>query len=236
MVTSVFSRRHFLREVGLASGAGLLAFAVAACASSPPPSAAPAVAPAASPTAATAAAPTAATAASPTAGTVASPTAAPKDTPQVSPTVNIAGAPVNGLNQPVTVKDWIVTVVGVDRPGKDLVYSVDNDKLTATGTWVVVAATMKKTSNSTDGLAPADCALRTSNGFAYTVSDDPHVTGYNDYATFKHGQPFDKEVPPGATVTYYLPFDVAMDATNLQFIFAQDPTKPAVVTIGNAGG
>jgi len=137
------------------------------------------------------------------------------------------------LNQPASVPGWTVTVTKVERPGTDLVWSANNDTATATGTWVVVAVAMKKTANGTDGLTPDAFTLRSGEGFATPVPDEYWMTP-DYYPAFKHSQPFGKSIPPGATVTYSIPFDVAEDATALQFVFAQDPTPPVVVTIGNA--
>ncbi len=92
---------------------------------------------------------------------------------------------------------------------------------------------MKKTANGTDGIAPDAFTLRSGEGFATPVPDEYWMTP-DYYPTFKHSQPFGKSVPPGATVTYSIPFDVAGDATGLQFVFAQDPTPPVVFAIGNA--
>jgi len=154
-------------------------------------------------------------------------------TPGTTATVDITKAQVHGLNQSASVPGWTLTVTKVERPGTDLVWSADNDTATATGTWVVVAVTMKKTANGTDGITPDAFTLRSGQGFATPVPDDYWMQpGF--YPAFTHTQPFGKSVPPGATVTYSIPFDVAGDATDLQFVFAQEPTPPVVFTIGNA--
>lgn len=152
------------------------------------------------------------------------------ETPGTAPTVGIGKAQVHGLNQPVTVPGWIVTVTKVERPGTDLVWSADNDTATATSTWVVVVVTMKKTVNGTDGIVSDAFTLRSGQGFTVPVPDDYWVQG-DFYATFKHTQPFGKSVPPGATVTYTIPFDVAADATDLRLVFAADANNPAVFAI-----
>ncbi|MCA1667769.1 MAG: DUF4352 domain-containing protein [Thermomicrobia bacterium] len=154
-------------------------------------------------------------------------------TPGTTATVDISQAQVHGLNQPASVPGWTMTVTKVERPGTDLIWSADNNTATATGTWVVVTVTVKKTINGTDGIAPEAFTLRSGQGFATPVPDEYWMTP-DYYPTFKHSQPFDKSIPPGATVTYSIPFDVAEDATDLQFVFAQDPTPPVVFTIGNA--
>jgi len=151
-------------------------------------------------------------------------------TPGATPASDIGKAQVHGLNQPVTVPGWVVTVTKVERPGTDLVWSADNDTATATSTWVVVVVTMKKTVNGTDGIVSDAFTLRSGQGFTVPVPDDYWMQ--NDfYATFKHTQPFGKSVPPGATVTYTIPFDVAADATDLRLVFAADANNPAVFAI-----
>lgn len=151
-------------------------------------------------------------------------------TPGATPASDIGKAQVHGLNQPVTVPGWVVTVTKVERPGTDLVWSADNDTATATSTWVVVVVTMKKTVNGTDGILSDAFTLRSGQGFTVPVPDDYWMQ--NDfYATFKHTQPFGKSVPPGATVTYTIPFDVAADATDLRLVFAADANNPAVFAI-----
>lgn len=151
-------------------------------------------------------------------------------TPGATPASDISKAQVHGLNQPVTVPGWVVTVTKVERPGADLVWSADNNTATATGTWVVVVVTMKKTVNGTDGIASDAFTLRSGQGFTVPVPDDYWMTP-DYYPTFKHSQPFGKSVPPGATVTYSIPFDVATDATDLRLAFAADPNNPAVFAI-----
>jgi hypothetical protein len=145
-----------------------------------------------------------------------------------------AAPPVRGLNQPSVLPGWTVTVVGVERPGQGLAYAADGDPLTATGTWVVVVVTAQKTGNDPVGVTAADCTLRSAAGYTYAVADDAYITVPDYYDTFTHSQPLDKPVPPGATVTYRLPFDVAPNATGLQFVFAPDPATPALFALGNA--
>jgi len=153
--------------------------------------------------------------------------------PGTTATVDIAKAPVHGLNQPASVPGWTVTVTKVERPGTDLIWSADNNTATASGTWVVVAVAMKKTANGTDGITADAFTLRSGEGFTTPVPDEYWMTP-DYYPTFTHSQPFGKSVPPGATITYSVPFDVAGDATDLQFVFAQDPTPPVVFALGNA--
>ncbi len=136
-------------------------------------------------------------------------------------------AGVSAQNQLVSVKNWDITVIGVEKPGKELVWSQFNNKSTAVGTWVVVAVKMKNTGNQNFGVNSFDFEMRASGGTKYTVS-----TEGGSYSTFKGGQSLSGQVPPGTEVTYYVPFDVAPTATELQFVFKQD--KNPIFTIGNA--
>lgn len=165
---------------------------------------------------------------SPPAALVASPAAA--GISGVTATVDISKTQVHGLNQPVTVPGWTVTVTKVERPGTELTWNTDNDPATASGTWVVVIVTMKKTANGTDGATADAFTLRSGQGFADPVPDD-YWLQLGMYATFTHSQPFSKSVPPGATVTYNIPFDVATDATDLRLIFTTDTATSAVFAI-----
>lgn len=63
----------------------------------------------------------------------------------------------------------------------------------------------------------------------YKVSDG---LGTYTYSEFKDGQRVGGQVPPGVNVTYYIAFDVAPNATDLQFTFKQD--KKPVFGVGNA--
>ncbi len=168
------------------------------------------------------------------AGATVAPTSRPAGATAV-PTSRPAAAHPAGLTQPVAIPGWTVTVTGVERPGQKLIIAADSDTdpVAATGTWVVVALNVTRTANGAAGVDYGDVALRSGQGFTYAVADDYWTTdGF--YPAFKHGQPYGKTVPPGATVTYYLTFDVAADAADLQFIFLPDAKNPAVIAIGGA--
>jgi hypothetical protein len=153
----------------------------------------------------------------------------------LAPTSRPAAAHPAGLNQPVVIPNWTVSVTGVERPGQELAIAADNsnDPVTAAGTWVVVALSVTRTTNGAEGIGYDDVALRSGQGFTYAIPVE-YWTLDDFYPAFKHSQPYGKVVPPGATVTYYLTFDVAPDATDLQFIFLPDTANPAVVAIGGA--
>jgi hypothetical protein len=137
------------------------------------------------------------------------------------------GGAASGQGQTVSIKNWDITVTGVERPGKELVWSQFGNKSTAVGTWVVVAVKMKNTGNQNFGVNTFDFEMRASGGTKYNVS-----TEGLSYSTFKGGQSVGGQVPPGSEVTYYIPFDITPSATELLFVFKQD--KNPAFAIGNA--
>jgi len=138
-------------------------------------------------------------------------------------------APATGPNQPVGVKNWEITVTSIERPGKDLTWSEFGNKSTAAGTWMIVVVKMRNTGTTNFGVNNPDFELRAAGGIKYNVSSD---AGTSTYSEFKGGQSVGGQVPPGVEVTYHIPFDVAPDASGLQFVFKQD--KNPVFTIGDA--
>jgi hypothetical protein len=142
----------------------------------------------------------------------------------------IGGGAPNAQGQTASVKNWDVTVTGVERPGKDLVWSQFGNKSTAVGTWVVVVVKMKNTGNQNFGVNSFDFEMHTSDGTKYSPSSDGGAISYSQY---KGGQGMvGSQVPPGTEATYYIVFDVSPSATGLQFVFNQD--KKPIFTIGNA--
>jgi hypothetical protein len=154
--------------------------------------------------------------------------AKPTDTPKPAPTAT-AVPQTYDLNQLVSVKNWDVAVGGVERPGKMLTWSQFGNVSNAAGTWVIVLCDLKNTGSQNFGVNTPDFQLLDGKGNKYNVSSDMGAIGYSQY---KGGQAIGGQVPPGVSVRYYVPFDVAPDATGLRFIFNQDK-KPAF-DIGNA--
>lgn len=126
-----------------------------------------------------------------------------------------------GQGQTASVKNWDVTLTGVERPGKDIVWSQFNNKSTAVGEWVVAAVKLKNTGNQNFGVNTFDFQLE-GGGVTYKVSSD---IGALTYGVNKGGQQISGQVPPGSEATIYLPFDVTMGATGLALVFNQD-SKP----------
>jgi hypothetical protein len=200
-----------------------------ACGSTPTPTA---KSGGAAPTATTR--PSVAPSVAPVASTVGNASAAPSIAPKPSTSTAPASAPpaaatAHGLNELVSVKNWDMAVAGVERPGKDLVWSEFGNKSTAAGTWLVIDFDMKNTGNTNFGVNTPDFELQAAGGIVYKLSTD---IGTYTYATYKKGQAIGGQVPPGVTVRYYLVFDIAPDATDLRLVFKQD-TKP-VFAVGNA--
>jgi hypothetical protein len=120
--------------------------------------------------------------------------------------------------QTASVKNWDVTVVGVERPGKELVWSQFNNRSTAAGEWLIAVVRMKNTGGQNFGVNTFDFEL-TAGGAKYNVSTDG---GALTYSQFKGGQNIGGQVPPGVEVTYYVVFDVAPGAANPVLTFKQD--------------
>ncbi len=110
-------------------------------------------------------------------------------------------------------------MTGVDRPGKELVWSQYGNKSQAAGEWLVVAVEMKNTGDRNFGVNTHDFELKTATGATYNVSSDLGAYGYSET---KGGQRIGGQVPPGVTVRYHVVFDIAPDATGLAFTFKQD--------------
>lgn len=143
--------------------------------------------------------------------------AVPSAAPSAAPAANVY--PPNTL---VSVKNWDMAVNRVERPGKELVWSQFGNKSNAAGEWLIVVFDMKNTGNTNFGVNTTDFTLIAPGGIIYRPSSD---MGAFSYSTFKGGQQIGGQVPPGVSVTYYLPFDIAPGTTGLALVFNQD-TKP----------
>jgi hypothetical protein len=126
--------------------------------------------------------------------TVAGTTVAASGGASAAPTSRPAAAQPAELNQPVTIPNWTVTVLRVERPGRDLIWAADNDPATATGTWVVVVLTVTRTANDAEGVGYDDVALRSGQVFTYAIPEE-FWTLDAFYPAFKHSQPLFKVVP-----------------------------------------
>jgi hypothetical protein len=147
----------------------------------------------------------------------------------VSKAINATATPFNsaniaGLNQVVSVPNWNVTAVSVEKPGKVLKTSQYGNTSTAIGTWVIVGVDLRNTGTRNFGVNDPDFQIKDGAGNTYNVSDD---FGASEYGTNKGGQQIGGQVPPGATVRYYIAFDVSPTATGLALQFEQG-NKPLI--------
>lgn len=126
--------------------------------------------------------------------------------------------------QTATVKNWDITLVGVERPGKELVWSQYGNKSAAAGEWVVAIVKLKNTGDRNFGVNNPDFELQ-AGGATYQVSSD---AGAYAYSAHKGGQQVGGQVPPGVEVTYHLVFDLAPNAATPTLVFKQD-SKPRFV-------
>lgn len=115
------------------------------------------------------------------------------------------------------VKNWDITLVGVERPGKALVWSQFGNQSAAAGEWLVATVKMRNTGKENFGINTHDFELQGS--ATYKVSSD---IGALTYSEFKGGQRLGAQVPPGVDVTYHIPYDVAPGASGLALVFKQD--------------
>lgn len=146
------------------------------------------------------------------------PTPTPRPTPTEKPPTPTP-TPRPGIGQAVGVKNWDLAVRATERPGKELVWSQFGNKDLAAGTWFVVVVDMKNTGDRNFNVNAHDFELKTAAGATYSVST---ILGAYTYSEYKGAQRLGGQVPPGVTVRYYIPFDIAPDATGLTLTFKQD--------------
>lgn len=126
---------------------------------------------------------------------------------------------------PQTVKtgNWSVVVRGLEVRGASL-QTGDKSAKEAVGVWVVLVADATNIGPRAFGLNPSDFGLVNGAGQEFGK-----LSGLDSgYSTYRGGFAWSKDVPPGTTVTFYLPFDATKGATGLAVVFNQE-TKPRVV-------
>lgn len=143
------------------------------------------------------------------------------------PTVTGTPTPPPGVGSAVVVKNWTLTVVHVDHPGQTLTWSSFGNTSKAVGTWLVVQVQLKNSGTQNFGVNGPDFNVL-SGATKYDVTSD---IGALTYSSTKGGANLGGQVPPGVAATYYLVFDIAPNAANLQLRFNQD-TKP-VISLGS---
>jgi hypothetical protein len=146
----------------------------------------------------------------------------------VQPTAPPTPTKIYGLNELVSVKGWDLAIQKVERIGNRLAWSQFNPVLVANGTWFAVVVDLKNTGGAPATLALTDFTLRAGEA-TFTA---PDVSNINAYGQARGGKAIGDPVPAGVSVSYYTIYDVAPDATNLQFTFLKD-TQP-VFAVGNA--
>lgn len=146
----------------------------------------------------------------------------------VQPTVPPTPTKMYGLNELVSIKGWDLAIQKVERIGNRLAWSQFNPVLVANGTWFAVIVDLKNTGSAPATLALTDFTLRAGDA----TFTPPDVSNINAYGQARGGKAIGDPVPAGVSVSYYTIYDVAPDATNLQFTFLKD-TQP-VFAVGNA--
>jgi len=141
-----------------------------------------------------------------------------------TPKPNATAVPKVG--QTVSVKNWDMTVTGVDKKGSSIQTSTYSTE-TAVGTFLVVKVDMKNTGMMNFGVNTTDYSLKDAKGNTYSTSSKFLFSGYGKD---QGGTDIGGQVPPGVTVHYFIVFDVAPDAAGLKLQFNQD--KKPVVDLG----
>lgn len=144
------------------------------------------------------------------------------------PTVPPTPVKLYGLNELVSVQGWELAIQKVEHLGNRFAWSQFSTVLVANGTWFAVIVDMKNTSAAPAAVNLTDFSLQAGD----TTFTAPDVNIINAFGQARRAQPLGEPVQPGVSVSYYTIYDVAPDATNMQFTFLQD-TKP-VFAVGNA--
>ncbi len=128
-----------------------------------------------------------------------------------------AATPIPSVGQAVSLKNWDVTVVTVEKPGPMLQTSSGGNKKTAIGQWIVLAVDLKNTGKENFGLNDFDFVLKDANGASIKVKNDlGFESGYNSY---RGGLAYNTQIPPGSTVHAFIAFDVGPDANGMKLEF-----------------
>lgn len=125
------------------------------------------------------------------------------------------------IGDAVKMKNWDVTVANGEKPGKSLGGNFGNVK--PVGECLVVEVSLKNTGGQNFGFTDGDFDLRTPTNAKITTKSDFSLTGYNS----SRGGNTASQIPPGATVKYYVVFDVA-DTNGLLLEFQGNAQKIAL--------
>lgn len=125
--------------------------------------------------------------------------------------------PTVPLGHPLAISNWEITALNFAGLGKaPLVWSKGGDALPPTHSWIKVAVRVKNVGTESAYMYPCDFEVDDSLGRAYTCPKSPAAVSYSAFAG---ASPLAELVRPGATVEYWLIFDVASDASQLQLVY-----------------
>jgi hypothetical protein len=144
----------------------------------------------------------------------AAPTATPRIIPTAvpQPTVNISSIGIEGH-----VGTWAVTVIGITKPGKNMVWSDYGNKTTAAGEWLILEVAIRNNGKSSANLQTDNFGIKDTDNNTYFA--DFYGNAYSEY---KGGLYITKAVPPGVTNRSYLAFDVKPGLVDPYMIFLLD--------------
>jgi len=121
------------------------------------------------------------------------------------------------IGETLALKNWMITVDGVERPGKTVVWSKVGNKTDATGEFLIVNITAVNTGKENFGLNPWDFRVVTVDGTVYKTA-----TCCFSYAEYKGMQGLSNQVPPGVPIKAPVIFDVTPGLAGLTFEFTQE--------------
>lgn len=142
--------------------------------------------------------------------------------PPPTPTV----APKRRIGDAIQAANWTVTVAAAERVAGPLTWNSLGTAETPIGEWLVVTVRLENTGHENHTLNPWDFELHTASG---TIIK--HTTEFIEpsYAEL-HGQiGLGRQIPPGATVTTPLLFDIPAGMQGLDLVFLQAREQPVNV-------
>lgn len=125
--------------------------------------------------------------------------------------------PAVPLGHPAPASNWEITALTVVGVGKaPLAWSKGSDALLPAHSWIKVSVRVKNVGTESAYVYPCDFEVDDSQGRPYTCPKSPAAVSYSAFAG---ASPLAELVRPGATVEYWLIFDVAPDASQLQLVY-----------------
>lgn len=133
------------------------------------------------------------------------------------------------LNQTLRLRDWEMTVTGVERPGSILLWSSLGNQSHAVGTWVIVPVTLTNHATGRLVVDRSDFVLLDSAGMTYDPASDDGAA--HAYSFYRGGTTLARTaVVAGASATFYVVFDVPSTIQGLRVQFKQD--RQPVINLG----